>query len=74
MITLDSFTQRERELLICLLRCIGSDALATVFDSQDAMIADNAKAKMIVLLEDIILKAAPDPGVPRLDCPERMLR
>ena len=72
MITLDSFTQREREHLICLLRSIGADALATVFDPRDAMIADNAKAKMIVLLEDIILSA--DSDAPRLDCTERMLR
>ena len=71
MITLDSFTQREREHLICLLRSIDADALATVFDPRDAMIADNAKAKMIVLLEDIILNAGSN--VARIDCPESFL-
>ena len=72
MITLDSFTQRERELLVCLLRSIGPDALATVFDPCDAMAADNAKAKMAALLEDAILNVRPDAC--RFDCPEKMLR
>lgn len=70
MITLDSFTQRERELLICLLRSIDADALATVFDPRDAMVADNAKAKMTVLLEGAILNVRPDAG--RFDCPEKI--
>ena len=70
MITLDSFTQREREYLICLLRSIDADALATVFDPRDAMIADNAKAKMIVLLEDAVLNVRPD--VARSDYPEKI--
>ncbi len=70
MITLDSFTQREREYLICLLRSIDADALATVFDPRDAMIADNAKSKMIVLLEDAVLNVRPD--VARSDYPEKI--
>ena len=70
MITLDSFTQREREYLICLLRSIDADALATVFDPRDAMIADNAKAKMMVLLEDAVLNVRPD--VARSDYPEKI--
>ena len=70
MITLDSFIQREREYLICLLRSIDADALATVFDPRDAMIADNAKAKMIVLLEDADLNVRPD--VARSDYPEKI--
>ena len=72
MITIDSFTRREREHLICLLRSIDADALASIFDPRDAMVADNAKAKMIVLLEDAVLNARPDAA--RLDCPDKMLR
>ena len=72
MITLDSFTHRERELLICLLRSIDADALASVFDPRDAVVADNAKAKMIILLEDMILSGGFDAA--RFDCPVKMLR
>ncbi len=70
MITLESFTRSEREHLICLLRSIDADALATVFDSRDAVIADNAKAKMIVLLEDTMLSVGSD--IARSDYPEKI--
>lgn len=45
-------TQRERELLLQLLQSIDADALASVFDSVDAITADMAKAKVMILLED----------------------
>lgn len=45
-------TQQERELLLQLLQSIDADALASVFDSTDAMAADVAKAKVIIMLED----------------------
>ena len=70
MITLESFTRSEREHLICLLRSIDADALATVFDSRDAVIADNAKAKMIVLLEDTMFSVESD--IARSDYPEKI--
>lgn len=70
MITLESFTRSEREHLICLLRSIDADALATVFDSRDAVIADNAKAKMILLLEDTMLSVGSD--IARSDYPEKI--
>ena len=70
MLTLECFSQREREHLICLLRSIDADALATVFDPRDAMIADNAKAKMIVMLEDAVLNVRPDAA--RVDCTEKI--
>ena len=72
MLTLECFSQREREHLICLLRSIDADALATVFDPRDAMIADNAKVKMIVMLEDAVLNVRPDAA--HFDYPEKMLR
>lgn len=52
MITLNDFLQQERALLLDLLRSIDADALAAVFDPGDAAIADNARAKMIKLIED----------------------
>ncbi len=70
MITLESFTRSEREHLICLLRSIDADALATVFDSRDAVIADNAKAKMILLLEYTMLSVGSD--IARSDYPEKI--
>ena len=45
-------TKQERELLLQLLQSIDADALASVFDSTDAIVADTAKAKVIILLED----------------------